>query len=105
MSGNVRHLTDDETRIVRALVRKAGMQEGVNEKEVLVQGMSDGGMGSLRFEGSDPNEVRVAADLSFEDEDGILVLATLYIDRQNRPHELDLWKVDFSPVRKIPRDL
>ncbi|EIE01321.1 hypothetical protein LEP1GSC185_3526 [Leptospira licerasiae serovar Varillal str. VAR 010] len=42
------------------------------------------------------------ANTSFYDEDGTEVSATLNIDQYGDLYELDLWKVDFSRLKKIP---
>jgi len=73
--------------------------------EVLLQGMNDGGMGSLRvWRGTHDKRLfgGVAAEAEFNDADGTLVLASIYLDREGRFYELDMWKVDFSPLKKIP---
>ena len=38
----------------------------------------------------------------FHDKDGIPVLATLYSYSDGQLHELDIWKVDFSPLLAYP---
>lgn len=62
--------------------------------------MDDGGMGSIRFESKKPGR-RLGSDLAretFVDEDGVEVIATLSLDNYGDLFELDIWKVDFSPV-------
>ena len=69
-----------------------------------VEDMSDGGMGSLRFASSNRNR-KFGAQISsaqFVDSDGILVSVTINVDQQGCLFELDVWKVDFSPLRRIP---
>lgn len=69
-----------------------------------VEEMDDGGMGSLRFVSSKPNRRlgKVVAELLYHDEDEVPVLATLYLDTEGELYELDSWKVDFSPLKRIP---
>ncbi len=76
------------------------------EQTLYVSSMNDGGMGSiyLHFYGEplpDPN-VQIAADYQFKDDDGVVVIASLYATKQNWPVELDIWKTDFSPLIRIP---
>ncbi|KAA9325886.1 hypothetical protein F0P96_19165 [Hymenobacter busanensis] len=62
------------------------------------------GVGSLRFVSSHPEQrlgERVAST-QFLDEDGVPVLVSLYLDQQGNLFELDCWKVDDAPVRRIP---
>ena len=40
---------------------------------------------------------------NYVDEDGILVSVSLNLDQQGEPFEIDMWKVDFSPLRRFPR--
>jgi hypothetical protein len=77
------------------------------EDDAQVEDMSDGGMGSLRFASSDQNRNFGAAVSSaqFVDSDGIPVIATINVDQQSHLFELDIWKVDFSPLRLIPPPL
>ena len=44
------------------------------------------------------------AKLYFLDEDGVLVTASLNATREGKPAELDIWKVDFSRLRRWPTD-
>jgi hypothetical protein len=45
-----------------------------------------------------------AAELHFADVDGVAVVASLYLDSEGLPLELDIWKTDFSPLNTIPND-
>ncbi|WP_426059098.1 DUF6984 family protein [Hymenobacter sp. B1770] len=69
-----------------------------------VEDMNDGGMGSLRFASSKPNRKRgsVTAALQFNDDDGVPVLVALYLDKEGELYELDSWKVNYSPLIRIP---
>lgn len=65
--------------------------------------MADGGMGSLRFNSNNPNRRLGAtvAQLWYRDEDDVPVLASLYLDTEGNLYELDSWKTDFTPLRRI----
>lgn len=70
-----------------------------------VSDMNDGGMGSLLFESTKPSR-RYGLTLSegwFNDEDGFPVLVAINLDKDNDVFELDSWKVDFSPRRRMPK--
>jgi hypothetical protein len=64
-------------------------------------------MGSLRLATEDvlqwdrPMGRRVS-EVQFVDADGVSVIASLNVDREDRLLELDLWKVDFSPTVQVP---
>jgi hypothetical protein len=69
-----------------------------------VEEMDDGGMGSLRFVSSKQNRRlgEVLAELWYKDEDEVPVLASLYLDTEGELYELDSWKADSTPLKRIP---
>jgi hypothetical protein len=73
---------------------------------VRVRELEDGRMGSLRLAvGAEPQGQqafgRQAAEYEFADSDGVKVIASLNLDQDGNPFELDVWRVDFSPTRKL----
>jgi len=68
--------------------------------------MDDGGMGSLRLWVPGATGVQrfgaAVAELEFTDSDGVPVSVSLYVDQEGRPFELDLFKADFSALRRLP---
>jgi hypothetical protein len=76
---------------------------------VQVEDLDDGGMGSLALDTPTrigPRRVVVCrAAVQFTDVDGVEVVASLYVDEQGAPFELDIWKTDFSPLVHIPDQL
>ena len=69
-----------------------------------VEELPDGGMGSLRFVSSKPNRRlgKVVAELWYKDMDEVPVLASLYLDTEGDLYELDSWKADSTPLKRIP---
>jgi len=65
-----------------------------------VEEMDDGGMGSLLFKSSKLDRLlgKELASKTFVDTDGVEVIVTLSLDNYGDLFELDVWKVDFSPV-------
>lgn len=94
----------DEQRLLIELARIGGMQSPSDWLAVLrVEEMDDGGMGSLRFNQDQSRSIVDAeAEVQFTDEDGVLVEASLIADEHGRVLELDMWKVDSSPLIRIP---
>mgnify|MGYP006389328235 FL=1 len=45
-----------------------------------------------------------ASECSFLDEDGMVVFAALNLDKNGKLFELDLWRVDFNPLKTLPLD-
>lgn len=73
--------------------------------DCFVEELNDGGMGSLRFSSQNIEGRRLGADLcqlEFLDSDGVRVVATLSLDNFGQLFELDVWKADFSAVRRSP---
>ena len=80
----------DETHIFSHLLDQA-----------IVEEMDDGGMGSLKFIYENVEQALFGRDLiavQFKDVDYTLVIASIYLDRQDKLFEIDVWKVDFSPL-------
>jgi hypothetical protein len=46
----------------------------------------------------------VIAEVQFSDVDGILATGVLNVDTQDRLFEIDIWKVDFSPLQRWPSE-
>ena len=71
-----------------------------------VENMNDGGMGSLIFisctDDSNRKIGKTLAEAEFLDEDQVPVFVQLNLDNYNQLFELDIWKVDYSPVSRYP---
>ncbi len=61
----------------------------------------DGKMGSFGFV-YESNEYIGGGKLEFYDADGTLCVATMFAYDNNFVDSVDIWKVDFSPLIKIP---
>lgn len=105
--GPARPLSAKEKALIEKMLRGTacearGQQQLANTR---VQGMVDGGMGSIRFCAAPSKERSFGdeiAEASFRDADGVLVSVTLNTDQFGDLFELDLWKVDFSPLLRLP---
>ena len=99
--------TKEEQMLLKFLIKKASINFLDDLKNLLVREMEDGGMGSLSLipKGLE-NEKRAigeqVSEYQFNDEDGVTVLATLYVDTLERLFEMDVWKVNFSPLIRFP---
>jgi hypothetical protein len=103
-----RDLSERERQLVERLIVLGGANE-LHEslKTIKVVRMNDGGMGSLRFVNtahpSQPQRMgRSLSKLEFDDADGVKVIASLDLDESGNLFELDLWKVDFTPLIELP---
>jgi hypothetical protein len=105
-----RRPTTAEQRLLLELAQIARIDDPGSWLDALkVREMKDGGMGSLELAGAVQNGARSGlviskASVQFADEDGVQVVATLNADESGVPFELDVWKTDFSPLRRIPTD-
>jgi len=96
----MRELTSTELQLVRFLLSGKSDARSVSEP---VQEMNDGGMGSLLFNGPSGRRYgSTLAEAEFHDADGTVVLVALNLDTNGELFELDIWKVDFSPLIRIP---
>jgi hypothetical protein len=94
-----RQLTSKERDLVAYILRQSSP---LHLHFGLVEEMNDGRMGSLRFVGSaDRRFGKCVGEAEFDDEDGMLVSVALNVDQRGELFELDLWKVDFSPLKRI----
>lgn len=99
----------DEMRLINYLVKKSAIQLSENWANLLmVRSMDDGNMGSLflcddnNFQKTNRKFSKQISDCSFIDSDGIMVVASLYVDQHDQLFELDIWKTDYSPLIEIP---
>ncbi|VVE40554.1 hypothetical protein PFI31113_04099 [Pandoraea fibrosis] len=106
-----RGLSDKEYHLVVDLIAHSKFDENkrnylINSiRDVMVEEMSDGGMGSLRFLWFGEQDRRFGSQLSereYQDSDGVKICASLNLDQQGDLFELDIWKVDFSKLKEFP---
>ena len=110
MSAESTHFREpsDPERSLLAFVAKLATEIDPRWVEgVKVRTMDDGGMGSLELAppggfGFPRRFGRKVAEYQFTDDDGVEVLVSLNLDSDGKPFELDVWKTDFSPLRRIP---
>jgi hypothetical protein len=104
--GPSRPLREEELVLIRALlngVYPAKVLESALESS-RVTDMQDGGMGSIRFTGAEPQSFgKALLEAQYLDSDGVLVSIAVNADKHGQLFELDFWKVDFSPLRRYPK--
>lgn len=105
VSGPVRPLTRAEADLLFKLIDMLPQAVELRRQmaDALVQDAKDGSMGSLRFvNGNDDRKARKAVAARSLDADGISLEITLNLDQYGKLFELDVWKVDFSPLSRLP---
>jgi hypothetical protein len=106
--GALRDLRGDELVVVKKMLAGTAFEETLVHRlsTAKVQDMSDGGMGSIKFYiGRPRSELEYGeeiAEAAFQDADGVPVSLSLSIDKVGNLFELDVWKVDFSPLIRYP---
>jgi ABC-type uncharacterized transport system ATPase subunit len=104
-----RFLKIEEKKFIANILQNIPDAEFFIEKlEILsVVDMKDGGMGSIKFI-SDNTKTKnrkfgsVLKAIEVLDLDGVPISVTLNLDENGELFELDVWKVDFSPLKKFP---
>jgi hypothetical protein len=104
---NVRLLKDEEKALLLELIsEKPQAIQFMNAlSDALVEEMDDGGMGSLRFCAGEEEARHLGSKLAekeFIDSDGVPVIVTVNLDNRGELYELDIWKVDFSSLKRFP---
>ncbi|MFP1131927.1 DUF6984 family protein [Asticcacaulis sp. W401b] len=102
-----RRPTAEEKSMLAELYTLAGCPHSDALDDIWVEPMSDGGMGGLRLslrlpQVPDRKFTNQISALSFSDADGTAVSAVLNVDQFGELFELDMWKVDFSPLQRWP---
>ena len=95
----MRKLNENEIPLVETCFKLAGLELS---EHIRVESMEDGGMGSLLFRKGASITRFAIAECHFTDQDGVLVSVVLNATEERAPVELDIWKVDFSPIEKWP---
>lgn len=101
-----RILRPEEAALIRALLVAVYPAEALESalRDSRVTDMQDGGMGSIRFLGPSSRSFGMTlVEAQYLDSDGVLVSIAVNADKQGQLFELDLWKVDFSPLKRYPK--
>ncbi|AWV08829.1 DUF6984 family protein [Marilutibacter maris] len=96
----MRRLLDCERPLAGYLFELAGLP--VDLDALRVEPMEDGGMGGLAIQSPGGRYGSSAAECHFHDSDGELVSVVLNLDEVGAPFEIDVFKVDFSPLLTWP---
>jgi len=103
----MRHLKDEEKALIAKLIQGLSTEALGSESldTIRVEEMADGGMGSLSFVRPFSGQRRFGKQFQeamFSDADGVVVSVTINLDQDGFLFELDMWKTDFSPLKRIP---
>jgi len=104
-NGQARHLRPDEIALIVALLSSKREEQELRKElaHALVEEMKDGGMGSLKFVGADGRKYGAqVAEAEFQDADGVTLNITINVDQRGSLFELAIWKIDFSPLIRLP---
>lgn len=104
----LRKPSEQELRFIAYMIREGKGKIAAHWSENLqVAPMDDGGMGSLLLypEGKIiPGRAfgRTLHEVEFKDADHVAVVASLNLDQHGDLFELDIWKVNFDPLIRLP---
>ena len=104
----MREPTFQEERLLEHLIKISSSPIPANWNEgLLVSPMHDGGMGSLllvpqRERRTERRFGKQVSEWQFHDQDGVTVIASLYVDTDGCLFELDMWKTDYSRLIRFP---
>lgn len=105
-----RKASKQEFALIGFLIKKSGKGFPDDwQRDLLVEPMEDGGMGSLRLfrkDSSHENQTfgEQISEHQFKDDDGVDIIASLNVDQWGNLYELDMWKTDYSPIRSMPEN-
>lgn len=99
--------TREELEIVKWLLSLSGADASLEGQldRIDVEDMTDGGMGGIRFIHGSGEPGKLGRELVVAkgvDLDGTELSIALNLDQFGRLFELDIWKVDFSPLLALP---
>lgn len=101
-----RTLTLSESALIVAMLDMTPNGDSLRDQlvDARVEFMKDGGMGSLRFAGLGSRKMgRQAIAVRAADEDGVPLEISLNLDQNGDLFELDVWRVDFKPLLRLPK--
>ena len=99
----MRDLHSYEKPLILFLLERANLALSLDDIKAIP--LNDGGMGSLQFCSSHTQNRRLGktpSECTFRDKDNTEVLAFLNLDQNGQLFELDIFKVDFSPLLQWP---
>ncbi len=93
----IRKINKTEIAIIAYLLKDFQLEFSQEwSKELFVQPMNDGGMGSFKIFrdalniGTGKKFGKSISEFQFSDDDGVLVVVSLYLDEQNKPFEVSM---------------
>lgn len=104
----MRKLKKEECDLIVFMLRGNSDYSGLCDTlfKAVIKEMNDGRMGSIRFIYSDSKVRKFSkeiAEASILDVDNVLMSFTINIDEYGDLFELDVFKVDFSPMKQFPK--
>lgn len=102
-----RKLKADEIALITWMIKDANEGSAIIDKlnELTVEEMNDGGMGSLKVVVDGKDSRLYSKDLAkadLFDIDGVPVFISIDLDTNGDFYQLDVFKGDFSPLKKFP---
>lgn len=107
MTMDVRSLRPQERALLTAMLKDKPHGARILDRldAYKVVDMEDDGTGSVRVIPSTDTKQLYAgaiATAEFADVDGVPLLVSVHMDESGELFEIDIWKVDYSPLKKYP---
>ena len=99
MNKFIRKIYSNEVDLIKKILLQNKFPIPPSLNSMIVEGMNDGQMGSLLFVHSNKKLGKSLDPYLFKDIDDIAVSATINLDTNGEIYELDIWKVNFSPLK------
>lgn len=100
-----RRIRNDEAALLRAMLRDRSAEWTAQIPGAMVKQMTDGAQASFQFASKLPGFRRFGkqvAEAAYTDDDGTHVSITINVDENGDLFELDVWKVDDTPLIRFP---
>lgn len=100
--------TEKEHKLIKELIFLSEKDYLYSQLEnLMVAELEDGKMGSLSLmpkgiKNKGNKQIEICSEKIFKDVDDVTVIASLYIDEIGNLYELDIWKVDYTPLISLP---
>jgi len=100
----MRVLSPEERSLLVYLMAKASLPLPDAEwlDQLKIEAIGPGRSSFRILRDADRDYDQLASDVVFHDEDEVQVLASLFVDRRQIPYEVEIWKIDDTPLIKLP---
>jgi hypothetical protein len=96
-----REIRQEEKDLITHLIKQLPANSSQYHIPLIVIELQDGGMGSIQLTDKGRHQ-KDLIQMQYVDTDGQKVIITLTENQAGELFDLDLWKVDFTPLKQFP---